>query len=291
MIRFHLCTISFRHQLVSLPELATWAGATGFDGIELWGVHARHLLQQPGLDGRWLQSQGLGIPMVSDYLPLNGSEQEAIRYTRDLCRLARHWQAPKVRTFAGHQASAELDPGQRQTLTRRLRTLTRCVEDEDLTLVIETHPGTLADTVDSTLALLADIDHPALGINFDVLHLWEAGADPRLALQQMAPWVRHFHFKNIQRRDQLDVFAPANVYSPAGSRQGMVPVMEGACDYRPLLNTLVNWQQSQTNPTPLDISLEWFGQDSHRVLSNDLRQLWLTVRETNARSQSLAACQ
>ena len=34
MIRFHLCTISFRHQLVSLPELATWAGATGFDGIE-----------------------------------------------------------------------------------------------------------------------------------------------------------------------------------------------------------------------------------------------------------------
>ena len=54
MIRFHLCTISFRHQLVSLPELATWAGATGFDGIELWGVHARHLSEQPGLDGRWL---------------------------------------------------------------------------------------------------------------------------------------------------------------------------------------------------------------------------------------------
>ena len=82
MIRFHLCTISFRHQLVSLPELATWAGATGFDGIELWGVHARHLVQQPGLDGRWLKSQGLGIPMVSDYLPLEGGEQEATRYTR-----------------------------------------------------------------------------------------------------------------------------------------------------------------------------------------------------------------
>lgn len=105
MIRFHLCTISFRHQLVSLPELATWAGATGFDGIELWGVHARHLLQQPGLDGRWLQSQGLAIPMVSDYLPLDGSEQEAIHYTRELCRLARHWQAPKLRTFAAIRAA------------------------------------------------------------------------------------------------------------------------------------------------------------------------------------------
>ena len=132
MIRFHLCTISFRHQLVSLPELATWAEATGFDGIELWGVHARHLSEQPGLDGRWLKSQGLAIPMVSDYLPLESGEQEAIRYTRDLCRLARHWQAPKVRTFAGHQGSAELDRGQRQAQTRRLQTLTRCVADEGL---------------------------------------------------------------------------------------------------------------------------------------------------------------
>jgi 3-dehydroshikimate dehydratase len=291
MIRFHLCTISFRHQLVSLPELATWAGATGFDGIELWGVHARHLVQQPGLDGRWLKSQGLGIPMVSDYLPLEGGEQEAIRYTRDLCQLARHWQAPKVRTFAGHQGSAELDRGQRKALTRRLQTLTRCVADEGLTLVVETHPGTLADTVDSTLEMLADIDHPALGINFDVLHVWEAGADPQLALQQMAPWVRHFHFKNIHQRDQLGVFAPANVYSPAGSRQGMVPVMEGACDYRPLLDTLANWQQSLANPAPLDISLEWFGPDSYRVLSSDLRQLRLRVPETGDQPQSLAACQ
>ena len=91
---------------------------TGFDGIELWGVHARHLSEQPGLDGRWLKSQGLAIPMVSDYLPLESGEQEAIRYTRDLCRLARHWQAPKVRTFAGHQGSAELDRGQRQAQTR-----------------------------------------------------------------------------------------------------------------------------------------------------------------------------
>ncbi|TPW24053.1 sugar phosphate isomerase/epimerase [Marinobacter nauticus] len=291
MIRFHLCTISFRHQLVSLPELATWAGATGFDGIELWGVHARHLLQQPGLDGRWLQSQGLAIPMVSDYLPLDGSEQEAIHYTRELCRLARHWQAPKLRTFAGHQGSAELDQRQRQAQTRRLQTLTRCVADEGLTLVVETHPSTLADTVDSTLTLLTDVDHPALGINFDVLHVWEAGADPKLALQQMAPWVRHFHFKNIRHRDQLGVFAPANVYSPAGSRQGMVPVLDGACDYRPLLDTLAGWQQSQTHPAPLDISLEWFGPDSYRVLCSDLHQLRQNVRQNHAQSQALAVCQ
>ena len=38
-----VCTISFRHQLISIDELASWAQAQRFQGIELWGVHARNL--------------------------------------------------------------------------------------------------------------------------------------------------------------------------------------------------------------------------------------------------------
>lgn len=289
MIRLHLCTISFRHHLVSLPELAGWAGTQGFDGIELWGVHARHLANQPELDGQWLQGRGLTVPMVSDYLPLEGSEAEAIRHTRDLCRLARHWRAPKVRTFAGQQGSAGMSAHRRRQLTHRLRVLAQCVADEGLSLMLETHPGTLADTVDSTLALLADADHPALGINFDVLHVWESGADPCAALDQLAPWVRHCHFKNIGDYRQLGVFAPANVYSPAGCREGMVPVLDGACDYRPLLTALAN-RQRRSGSDPLDISLEWFGPDSCEVLAGDLRRLRHRLGEARS-SQALAACQ
>ncbi|WP_296934642.1 sugar phosphate isomerase/epimerase [uncultured Marinobacter sp.] len=289
MIRFHLCTISFRHHLVSLPELAGWAGARGFDGIELWGVHARHLDDQPGLDGHWLGSQALTVPMVSDYLPLEGSEAEAIGKARDLCRLARRWRAPKVRTFAGQLGSADVSRDRRQAQTRRLRTLAQCVAEEGLTLILETHPGTLADTVSSTLELLAEVDHPALGINFDVLHVWESGSDPCTALDQMAPWIKHCHFKNIGHYSQLGVFAPANVYSPAGCREGMVPVLDGACDYRPLLDALANWRKPAESD-PLDISLEWFGPDSYRVVESDLRQLRCFLEESR-QSQAVAVCQ
>jgi 3-dehydroshikimate dehydratase len=289
MIRFHLCTISFRHHLVSLRELAAWAQTQGFNGIELWGVHARHLADQPELDGHWLRSQDLTVPMVSDYLPLEGSEVEAIRHTRELCRLARRWRAPKVRTFAGHLGSADVSPDRRRGLTRRLRTLAQCVADEGLSLILETHPGTLADTVESTLALLVDADHPALGINFDVLHVWESGADPRTAFEQLAKWIRHCHFKNIGHYSQLGVFAPANVYSPAGCRDGMVPVLEGACDYRPLLAALANWRRPAES-NPLDISLEWFGPDSYRVVESDLRQLRRLLEESR-QSQAVAVCQ
>lgn len=285
MIRLHLCTITFRHHLVSLAELATWAGRTGFDGIELWGVHARHLAGQSHGDGDWIRQQGLVIPMISDYLPLEGEEADALAHTRQLCRLARQWGAGKIRTFAGHRPSAELSAAERAEVARRLRSLTRCVADEGMTLVVETHPNTLADDLEATRELLDAVDHPDLGVNFDVLHVWESGAEPLSALRELAPWVRHFHFKNIARRSQLPVFAPANVYSPAGCRQGMVPVLDGACDYGPILDFLTRLPVA----TPVNVSLEWFGHDCHRVLREDLQRLRARLMPGQAEEPRLSA--
>lgn len=286
MIRFHLCTISFRHHLVSLPELSTWARRTGFDGVELWGVHARNLASSPTPSRDWLRELGLQIPMISDYLPLEGNEQQALRHTQAVCQLAHYWGATKVRTFAGIQPSAALTTSQRGEIVRRLRRLADCVSAQGLTLVVETHPGTLADTVESTLALMRDVDHPCLGLNFDALHVWESGAEPTEALTHMAPWVRHFHLKNIARRDQLGVFAPTNVYSPAGDRDGMVPVMEGACDYGGLLEALAHWPEEES----MDVSLEWFGPDCHDILARDLQRLRSHLTSYSSRHHQPAAC-
>lgn len=283
MIRLHLCTISFRHHLVSMDELVRWAGQTGFDGIELWGIHARHLADQPRLGRDWVRERGLTIPMISDYLPLEGCEQAALAKTRQMCRLARHWGSPRLRTFAGAHASAHLDRHQRRTCTRRLAQLAACVADHGLELVVETHPNTLADNPASTRQLLEEVDHPALGLNFDVLHVWEAGADPLATLKALAPWVRHIHLKNIAQRDQLDVFAPANVYSPAGSRCGMVPLFEGALDYRPCLEYLLA-------QGPVDASLEWFGNDCRQVLGQDLQRLRALADDTSVAAQASLAC-
>lgn len=284
MIHLHLCTISFRHHLVSLPELATWAGAEGFDGIELWGVHARHLASRADYNQQWIQSHGLRIPMISDYLPLDGCETSALARTRQLCMLAQRWGAPRLRTFAGKRGSEEVSTAERKDLTRRLKALCECVGEYGLDLVVETHPGTLADTVPSTRQLLEQIDHPALGLNFDVVHIWESGANPLEGLLDLEPWVRHFHFKNVRSRNLLSEFAPANVYSPAGSRQAMVPLFEGACDYRPCLEYL----QYRDH---VDASLEWFGEDCKRVLRHDARQLRALAADYRQASGEVTACQ
>lgn len=284
MIHLHLCTISFRHHLVSLPELAAWAGAERFDGIELWGVHARHLASRADYNQQWIRSHGLRVPMISDYLPLDGCETSALARTRELCTLAQRWGAPRLRTFAGKRRSDAVTTAERKALVRRLQTLCKCVAECGIELVVETHPGTLADTVLSTRQLLEQVDHPALGLNFDVVHIWESGADPLEGLLDLEPWVRHFHFKNVRSRQLLAEFEPANVYSPAGSRQAMVPLFEGACDYRPCLEYLHGRGE-------VDASLEWFGGDCEQVLRQDARQLRALAAGCRQSSVEAIVCQ
>ena len=261
-MRVSLCTISFRHRLISIGEITRFARTSGFDGIELWGVHARNL--GPGDHGEWLGAYGLHVPMLSDYLPLDQTDAALIERTTDLCRLAGLWRSPRLRTFAGTKGSAQTAPDERATIARRLRLAAECVADHGLRLIVETHPGTLADTTASLLQLLAEVDHPALKVNFDVLHVWEGGDDPYKAHERLAEHVDYYHLKNVRDRSSLNVFAPANVYAAAGRREGMTSLFEGTLDYAAFLKIL---------RPDAEASLEWFGDDCLAILASDLAKL------------------
>jgi 3-dehydroshikimate dehydratase len=261
-MRLAVCTISFRHHVISLDEVASFAQAERFQGIELWGAHAKSLADQPEYGATWLRRFGLYVPMLSDYLPLEAPAAELWRKLDTLSSLARHWGARKLRTFAGRRSSAEASRGERAQTVARLREACQRSSDRGQLLLVETHPRTLADTTASTLQLLAEVNHPALRVNFDVLHLWEAGDDPSVALARLRPYVSHYHLKNVSSRERLDVFAPENVYSAAGSRLGMCPLFEGAFDYDELMAELAG-------DASLEASLEWFGDDVMTTLSHD----------------------
>lgn len=257
-----LCTITFRHQLISLAEIANFACESGFDGIELWGAHARNLAPQMDKDAEWLAHYGLTVPMISDYLPLEGDDKVLRRKTVELCRLARRWKAKKIRTFAGGKASADTTADERDHLITRLREVATIVESYGIDLLAETHPNTLADTAASTIRLIGEVNHPALAINFDILHVWEAGDDPIALHRSIGEHVQHYHLKNISERRHLHVFSPPNVYSAAGDRTGLTPLLEGAVDYADVLAGIPVMGMA-------DVSLEWFGNDVFRSLHRD----------------------
>jgi 3-dehydroshikimate dehydratase len=257
-----VCTISFRHHLVSIDQVVGFAQAHRFQGIELWGAHARNLASRPQYGQDWLREFGLEVLMLSDYLPLEGTPEELWASVDSLATLARHWGARKIRTFAGRISSAEAGRDERRRVVDRLRGACQRLAERGLLLLVEIHPSTLADNVSSTLRLLAEVAHPALRVNFDVLHVWEGGDEPNRGLSRLAPHVSHFHLKNVSSRERLDVFAPANVYSAAGSRRGMVGLFEGAFDYRTFLADLAG-------DVRVEASLEWFGDDVQATLSRD----------------------
>jgi len=262
-MKISLCSISFRHELVSLPELTRWAGENRLDGIELWGAHALHLVDPPELALELARAHGVSFSMISDYFALDGDEARAMRRADGIFRVARQLESGKVRTFAGSRPSSEMNGQAREEICRRLRKL--CEAAGDLKLVVEIHPNTFADTVESTLELIDRVDHPALGINFDVLHVWESGADPIVAYQQLREHIVHLHLKNVRSRRDLAVFEPGNVYSASGTRDGMTPLFDGAYDYRRF------FKQSATEG--LDASLEWFGENPRQILRVDRLQL------------------
>ncbi len=270
-MKLSVCTISFRHQLISLKDIAQWARANNFQGIELWGVHAKNLQDFPEYNCDWLKSYDLSVSMLSDYLPLYGDKQLAIDKTTDLCRMANIWNAKKLRTFAGDCASDKITASERKQWAIRMRELCNIAQDHGLNLVMETHPNTLADTLASTLQFIEEVDHPALKVNFDVIHVWEMGSDPVKAFQLLAPAIVHVHLKNISERKMLDVFSPMNVYAPSGSRVGMVKLFDGQYDFSAFIRFLMS--QSQLPSETIDASLEWFGGDVLTTLAHDCRAL------------------
>ncbi|NUS67313.1 MAG: sugar phosphate isomerase/epimerase [Ensifer adhaerens] len=265
-MRVSLCTITFRHHLISLDEIAAWAEANDFQGIELWGAHARNLSPRSDRNAEWLDGYGLSVPMISDYLPLDG-DVEALRHKAvELCRLARRWRTRKIRTFAGSRGSLDVSADERREIVERLKEICTITASYGIHLLVETHPKTLADTAASTMRLIEEVDHRSFAINFDTLHVWEGGDDPVAVHRSMKPHIRHYHLKNIIDRADLTVFEPANVYAAAGSRRGMTPLFEGAVDYDRFLSELAGDPQA-------DASLEWFGNDCFETLRGDRQQI------------------
>lgn len=262
-----ICTISFRHQLISIEEIAKWAKANHFQGVELWGAHAKNLADQPKYDKHWLASYGLKATMLSDYLPLAAPEHVLYHKVQQLGRLARHWGATKLRTFAGDKDSIDFNENERNALFSKLQQVCDWLVPHGLNLVIETHPKTFADSVISTQQMFDVVDRQNMQLNFDVLHVWESGARVTEALESLLPYINHFHFKNISSEAYLDVFAPANVYAAAGSREGMVPIFDGAVNYAEFIEYL--HQHHNPRLVAMDASLEWFGNHAKKVLSRD----------------------
>ncbi len=258
MMRVHACSVALRHTSISAQDLARQVLGAGFDGVEIWAPHAERMAD----DWAALPLRP-NVPMLSGYLPL-GTPAFSRDQARRLVALTARWKAPRLRLFAGGLGSGSTGIDDHCAILRDLRVVADMAQNHGIRIAIETHPGTLADSLPATLALMHQLDHPAIGLNVDILHVWEGGADPIAALPALAPYLLHLHLKSVTGRDRLGVFAPDNIHDPQGSRDGICPLFDGVLDYDAILRAL---------PDDADVSLEWFGPAPMAVMRADLARI------------------
>ncbi len=134
--------------------------------------------------------------------------EEIRQRVRHLCETARIVGAANVRVYAMYRPEGfDAWPGARQEALRRenagvLRGLCDIAAEYERTLVIENEPPTLCATTGEMADLMARVDHPAAGLNWDIVNGWRAGEYPWPARYELIRGhVRQVHIKGAVAGD------------------------------------------------------------------------------------------
>jgi L-ribulose-5-phosphate 3-epimerase len=92
----------------------------------------------------------------------------------------------------------ESDPEKYQIMCQRLKSLADISADNGIMLLMETGQ----ETAEELASFMKDLNHPALGINYDPANmiLYDKG-NPIEGLKVLAPWIKHIHIKDAIKTD------------------------------------------------------------------------------------------
>ena len=182
-----------------LADLLDPMAAAGFRDLEIWGYHLDRLSGAgvdhlaAALEARAMRAVGVG---AYPCFHLEGAEDEEQRRSLDqLLAAAVRLGASVFKIFPGRVASAKAGEGIWRRSVEGMRRLAGGTGEAGLRLTLETHGGTLCDTLDGTRRLLDQLPEDGVGICFQP---W-AGDDTAAALaafDALGPRVMHLHLQN-----------------------------------------------------------------------------------------------
>jgi inosose dehydratase len=132
--------------------------------------------------------------------------EDGVALTERRIRFAARWfQAPICVTGAGRPEN----DAERKTVVGHLRRLGDTAADVGVVLALETHKGP-TENADAMLALMSEVDHPHVRLNFDTGNIgyYNAGVDPCDELEKVKHLVRNVHVKDNRGRFE-DWYFPA----------------------------------------------------------------------------------
>ena len=167
----------------------------GIEAIGVWRPKLSEFGEERGVE--LIEESGLVVSSLSwagGFTGSNGqSFQDAIDDARDAVRIAGELRAKSLVVVSGAR-SGHTAKHARRLLVDALRILADLAAEQDVMLALQPmHPlfarnWTFLASLDETLDVLSQCDHPYLRMAFDVYHLWQ---EPRLPerIQEIAPLV------------------------------------------------------------------------------------------------------
>ena len=228
--RFALCTISHREKL--LEYALEVAKELGFDAVELWGrePHISEKFDENRVQAarRMIEDRGLQLCCLGSYVVFGPvkTRAEELADLDDTLYTARCLRAPIVRVWASDIASATANKKQWDRTAGEIQDACDLAARLNLVLAVEMHDDTLADTADSSLRLLEQVDRPNFQLTFEVAHR-PTEEKPEQRLARVLPHVVHIHLRNY-----------ASLAGEDGERVRWVAISEGVVDYLALIETL-----------------------------------------------------
>jgi sugar phosphate isomerase/epimerase len=217
------CSISALDR--SLADAARIASDAGLDGLEVT-AHSPHLNPEAGVDAaraaaRTVRAAGLDVVAYGSYLGRFGQVER--RHAEREAALAAALGAPLLRVWAEplEEGSNAVGP-----VIDLLRVACDAARVSGITVVVERHLGSFADTAERIARLLDAVDRPNMALNYQVLDFLPPTEIDGQAndAARLVPYAKYFHLKNYQLNPGGD-----GPLFPGGSLAG------GVLDYRAIL--------------------------------------------------------
>jgi len=227
-VKILLCTIAYCKNL--LEHALSAARELGFDGVEIWGrePHVPEKFDENRMRAivKLIEASGVTPHVFGSYLRFGATRNDGDVELSDVLHLA-HWlKTPIVRVWASDVPSAKATDEIWERAVNEAREASIRADKLGMTLVVEMHGGTLADTSAGALRLIEEVGMPNLRLNFQIAS-HNDGQTPEERLQAVLPWVSHVHAQNI-------------AYLPSAENEKLKrsPLSAGVASYPRLLGIL-----------------------------------------------------
>ncbi|HEX4589024.1 MAG TPA: sugar phosphate isomerase/epimerase family protein [Gemmataceae bacterium] len=205
----------------SFEEAVRRIAAIGYCGVEVMAdvPHAWPaflLPEQKRAIGESLAANGLSISNVNAFMmnAINDRRQRywhpswiepdphyrAIRvdHTKRALSLAKELGAACITTEPGGPVGAgESWSAALKLFVEELKPVAEHAEEAGVMLLVEPEPGLLIEKSEQFEEFMRHVESPAVGLNFDVGHMYCVGEDPPTALRRLGRYVRHVHLEDI----------------------------------------------------------------------------------------------